>query len=407
MPVWHEALRKARENGDVAFVGVVQEQHPERCQLFAQWKRFDWPILHDPVNVLSLRAVPVLTAIDEHGVVRQTHPNLRTIQTDFLDQSFTPPEETIPSVAAARPNIAELRDKAKAAPTYDTWKALGDALVLWQGGQGADEAIHAYEEAKNVRPDIAEIYFRLGVAYRMRYDRRLSKKAASPDDLESDGFQAAIDHWGRALEIDPNHYIYRRRIQQYGPRLSKPYPFYDWVTRARAEIIESGREPVSLPVEPSGAEIASPLRRFVSEGRDQKSPDPEGRIQRDSEHLIEAHVVVVPSEMKPGQSVRVHLAFEPSRDAHWNNEAEPLVVWVECPKAWEAERQLLASELPEAAETTERRPLEFELQTPADAKGSQTIHGYALYYVCEEEGGTCLYLRKDIDIPIRIAEPAK
>ena len=53
-------------------------------------------------------------------------------------------------------------------------------------------------------------------------------------------FQAAVDHWGAALRLNPNQYIYRRRIQQYGPRLTKPYPFYDWIKQARSDIAARG-----------------------------------------------------------------------------------------------------------------------------------------------------------------------
>ena len=43
-------------------------------------------------------------------------------------------------------------------------------------------------------------------------------------------------------------------MQQYGPRLDKPYPFYDWVETAREEIRARGETPSPLRVEPAGAE---------------------------------------------------------------------------------------------------------------------------------------------------------
>ena len=57
MPVWHEATRALRESGDLTVIGITQEQHPERCGLFAQWKGIDWPILWDPFNLTEARAV--------------------------------------------------------------------------------------------------------------------------------------------------------------------------------------------------------------------------------------------------------------------------------------------------------------------------------------------------------------
>ena len=88
-------------------------------------------------------------------------------------------------------------------------------------------------------------------------------------------FQAAVDAWGRALELDPNQYIWRRRIEQYGPRLSKPYAFYDWVAQARAEISGRGETPIPLAVEPYGSELAGPGRDVWPDGTGPAEPDPE------------------------------------------------------------------------------------------------------------------------------------
>ena len=78
---------------------------------------------------------------------------------------------------------------------------------------------------------------------------------------ESD-FEQAVLNWDKALALDPNQYIFRRRIQQYGPRQTKPYPFYDWIPRATEEITKRGDEPLKLTVALSGAETARPLRRL-------------------------------------------------------------------------------------------------------------------------------------------------
>ena len=56
--------------GELQVVGIVQEQHPARALLFQQWKGLDFPILWDPFGVCGVEAVPDLTAVDEHGVVR-------------------------------------------------------------------------------------------------------------------------------------------------------------------------------------------------------------------------------------------------------------------------------------------------------------------------------------------------
>ena len=129
-------------------------------------------------------------------------------------------------------------------------------------------------------------------------------------------FQAAIDAWGRALELDPNQYIWRRRIEQYGPRLAKPYAFYDWVVQAKAEISRRGETPVPLTVEPYGSELAGPVRDVLAEASAPFEPDPKGQIHRDEQRLIEAEVVVVPTRVRPGQAARVHVTFRPGAAHH-------------------------------------------------------------------------------------------
>jgi hypothetical protein len=72
-------MRSARENNELVMIGVIQEQHAERCQLFAQWKNFDWPIVRDPVNRLGLTAVPIVVELDEEGVVKSVGPSVDSV----------------------------------------------------------------------------------------------------------------------------------------------------------------------------------------------------------------------------------------------------------------------------------------------------------------------------------------
>ena len=57
-PVWHELTAPLRASGELVLVGITEEQHPDRCALFAQWQGFDWPILWDPFNLTRSAAVP-------------------------------------------------------------------------------------------------------------------------------------------------------------------------------------------------------------------------------------------------------------------------------------------------------------------------------------------------------------
>ncbi|MEM9405248.1 MAG: hypothetical protein AAGA81_04345, partial [Acidobacteriota bacterium] len=67
MPGWHEATKELQDAGRVQMLGVIQEQNPDRCRLFMQWKQMDWPILVDTFDQLEVSVVPLTYAIDEHG----------------------------------------------------------------------------------------------------------------------------------------------------------------------------------------------------------------------------------------------------------------------------------------------------------------------------------------------------
>ena len=121
-----------------------------------------------------------------------------------------------------------------------------------------DQAIDAYARALQLDPTDKYSWFRLGVAHRMRHE--------SPGRKPGD-FQAAIDAWSSARELDPNQYIWRRRIEQYGPRLAKPYSFYDWVVQAKTDISRRGEMPIALMVEPVRVlERAGPFCDVTAEG---------------------------------------------------------------------------------------------------------------------------------------------
>ena len=367
-------------------LGVTQEQHPDRCQLFAQWQGLDWPILHDPINLLAVRAVPIFIAIDEAGFV--VNANLRASQlAEFLARPPNNTEQPDPPVRFATSLDGEPVESRDA----DDWINVGDHQLLWGDERLISKAIENYRKAIQLEPDSGAAQFRLGVALRKRFDSSLRQRQ---------DFQSAVDAWVQSLDIDPNHYIYRRRIQQYGPRLIKPYPFYDWIKQARDEIRSRGKTPVSLVSEPAGAEIASPSPVVRQDPQTHTPPDPQGRIDEDQEKLVEASVTVVPGTIAYGEAVRIHLELRPQRTTHWNNEADPLMVWIDIPEGWKAEKPLLQAPLPNQPESREVRSLDFEIET---AKNTQVtkIRGYSLYYVCEDERGQCLYLRQNIEIPIR------
>lgn len=396
MPVWNQKLEKFVRDGKLVVIGIVQEQHPQRNRLFTQWHGIDWPILHDPINVMQTRGVPIEVAIDEYGVVRATRVEAETIEQDFINRTFPAPRAKAGRpIAPTRPDVTALRRAAEKKRSSDAWRELGDALALWEGVEKINDAIEAYTRATQLKPDDGDAHFRLGVCYRMRCES---------EQREPGDFQRAVDHWTRARAINPNQYIWRRRIEQYGPRLTKPYPFYDWVDTARREIKARGDRPVELETPPTGSEMAQPDKSFDSGAGDVMSPDPKGRVFRDAQKMILAEVTVVPPHAKPGETVRVHVTLSPNErlKAHWNNEAEPLRLWIDPTEEFEVRPRLIVAPQGDSPETAEPRRLEFEVRASVEASGTVTFNAYALYYVCEDAGGTCMFLRQDIPVTVTI-----
>lgn len=364
--------------------------------MFAQWKGIDWPILHDPLNRVGIQVVPVFVAIDEHGIVRDTKPDPATFVESFIQQEFAAPKKPAPVETDQLPDPRITRRLAGEARDADHWRAHADALVLAGLPPQIDEAIKAYGNAIEINPKDADAFFRMGVAYRVRHDR----PQRQPED-----FQAAVNAWQKALDLEPNHYIFRRRIQQYGPRLDKPYPFYDWVAVAREEIAGRGDTPVELACEPVGAETARPARKFKSSSKRGPKGDPRGKVKRDRKNLIQVtQAVVRGTDAKNRGVIRVHLTFRPSAEdqAHWNNEGDPLRVWIKKPDSGRLGKRYLKHPNPDAALTTEERTLSFEVKLPETRKGSLTIKAYALYNVCQGKDGKCLFRRQDIKVKIKM-----
>lgn len=381
-------------------VGIIQEQHPDRARLFMQWKEMDWPILVDSYDLLEAPLVPITLAIDESGTIREVLPAMDEdggTGADFLEETFgsAGSAEADPRPAEDRPDVGALHARAQSEDSGSAWKAYGDAIAVWGGVGRVDQAIDAYSRVVDMEPDDGMAHFRLGVAYRMRYD----------GEGRRDGdFQKAVDEWTAALEVDPNQYIWRRRLEQYGPRLDKPYPFYDWVRTARDEIRARGEEPAPLVVEPRGSEFASPQGDFVATDEPPSEPDPRGRVLRDENQFIDVEAVAVPARVAPGDVTRLHFSFRPIErtKAHWNNEAEEMVVWLDPPPGWEAEARMYTHPLPPEIVSLETRVIEAEVRAPDDFDGQPvTIPGYALYYACEDVNGICMYRRQDLEVEVR------
>src|SRR6516165_4062962 len=118
---------------------------------------------------------------------------------------------------------------------------------------------------------------------------------------------------------------------------------------------------------PAGAEIAHPVKALPLQDKAPINPDPDAKIHRDTDGLIQAETTVVPGQVHPGKSARIHIVLRPSakQQVHWNNEAEPLRLWVEPSKDWQVSERLLRATAPAQAQSTEARTLTFEIVVPS------------------------------------------
>ena len=390
MPVWHRETKALRESGRLTVIGITQEQHPDRCRLFARWQGLDWPILWDPFNMTGSAAVPRATLIDEHGIVRALRFDPGTVKQTFLDVSFPKPASDPAPTKDAEHALVEATTAKKGSPEAAYYGAL--STLLWPAAKTDWSAIDHLAKYAQAHAEDAAAWWRLGVAERMRHD----SPARTPAD-----FANALRHWGRGLALNPRQYIYRRRIQQYGPRLDKPYPFYDWVGKAQAALEQGGEAPGPLSARLSGAEVAD--RRVSGISMAETEPDPEGRIQNDGGLLTAESAVAWHTGPRKGDAARVHLRLRPAAAGkfEWDMEAGPVQVWLVLPDGWKTERRLLAHAGTPRADRDDSVAFDFEVAFVGRRGQSGAVRGYALYYGCLDGSGECTYLRHEFEIPVR------
>ena len=123
------------------------------------------------------------------------------------------------------------------------------------------------------------------------------------------------------------------------PTIGQALRFYDWIDAARSELLARGETPLPLKVEPSGAEIAKPIKDGNFEVTPASMPDPDGRVQRAAPGLMEWRHVTVSHTQRERRSIRVHMQWQPAANSsvEWNNEAEPLTLWLEAAPGWKVQ----------------------------------------------------------------------
>ena len=373
--MWHKKAKPFVESGELAILGVVQEQHAERALLYRQWKQYEFPIVQDATTSLNLAVVPIPILIDEHGIVRKTRARTKDLS-KFMEQSFEKDAAELPKRKRSEVNLQ-----------IDQ----GNQILHRTGSTKSEDiesAIDCFSKALELDPKNGKAMFSLGVAHRMRFDS---------SDSKSEDFKAASSNWSSALASNPNQYIWRRRIQQYGPRLGKPYPFYDWVDDAIADIKRRGETPVELTVALTGTEIAAPVRTFTAVGPAEKNPDPDAKILEADSGLVDLATSTVPAKVKPGGTVRVHLHMKALK-GKWNSEAGPMSIWINESSLGTPEKRLIEFSSGADADSRSARNLDFEFQTKKSSEEPE-VEGFVLFHFCDEQG-VCSYLRENFKVKI-------
>lgn len=354
MPGWHERAQKFVESGDLQVYGIAPEQYGQRMALFLQWQGLEFPVLMDPLNVLGVKAVPITLLVDESGMIRERNPSERELL-EFLESS-----SLAPAKKAITPKLNEATKLAMEALASGKPAAVKAALMALE------------------KKESASLKFQAGVLARWLHDHRQS----------NDSFQRAIDHWRNALALVPEQYIWRRRIQQYGPRLDKPYPFYSWITTAREDLQKRKIEPLPLAFEPTSSEMATPRHKNEQVDKAKRHPDPENKLPARSS-LLSISCTTIPHTNDPDR-VLLHFNLKPAQGAHWSSDAQDLALWLKSANGDWIFLSDTASALNAKSDTSdEARTLEVDF-SPSEWGGGEFVFYYS---ICDSKDAVCRFAK--------------
>jgi hypothetical protein len=294
VPVWHATTKELVENGELVVVAIASEQHRERTALWADWQAIDWPILWDPFNLTGSLAVPNAILVDASGIVVATG-----VRPDGLAEALEglEPATVIDTLEIPPPQLAQLDRLAADDPERPLFEAL--SRCLWSGAAPTEADLEILRAVASGDERRGDQVFWSGVAERLAYDAAGGR---------GPGFARAIAAWQDAYALVPNQYIWRRRIQQYGPRLDQPYDFYAWIPEAVGAVYPDA------PWRPASAQALTPTElALAAVETDERTEVPEGTtLLTDWDASTVAVEIVVVRGTSPRaevESVCVHVAL--------------------------------------------------------------------------------------------------
>jgi tetratricopeptide (TPR) repeat protein len=248
VPAWDKDTREAVAAGSLVVLGIAQEQHADRCRLFAQWQGISWPILHDPLNFVGIEKLPLAVLIDEHGFVRALKRNAKGSLSDLLARTYKAPKDPLPPEEEELTLPRYTARRADEARSADGYRVHGDACVLAGRPDQIREAVNAYRQAIEKDPADADAFFRLGVA--------LSIREAGQFKEDGDA-KAAREAIARACTLRPANRVFRQRRGLFADDEAERDDSYDWIPAARKAITARGEEPVALSPAPAEKRTAT------------------------------------------------------------------------------------------------------------------------------------------------------
>lgn len=234
---WNSQLKPLVAEGRLAVMGIAEEQHADRCRLFAQWKDIAWPIAFDPLDQLNIEKLPLAVCVDEHGIVRMIRRDAKKSLAEFAAKTYPVPRKPLPPEEEEIPTPRYTRRLAGEDRTALGLTAHGNALVLSGLPAEISEAIRTFEQLVEKEPKSAAGHFRLGVSRRIRAD--------SPEAQAEDA-AGAVTAWKKAAALRPANQVFKSRYAQFSSNPGPDHDFYNWIEQARKEIIARGDKPVEL-----------------------------------------------------------------------------------------------------------------------------------------------------------------
>lgn len=401
---WDDATREARAAHELQLFGVALDQHPERAELFALDHDLDWPVLWDPFDLLEIDDVPRAWLLDGEGRVRAVDPAPDAWRAALVDASDASADGVPPfdEEAAARAFgiseeetpflVPQLFDATPGSSAASAWRGLSRLLLIapWAFDAASFEfglgALQAYVDR---HPDDTWARFRLGVGWRMRFDRSV----AQPGDFES-----ALACWRAASARRPRSRVFAERAEQYGPQPDGDEAPYGWIDAAAARVAARGVSPPHAFRAPTAGERG----RVPPDAARPPAPRDPTDAQPADDSWFTVEVVVVPAAGTEVERTRVHLGVVPdeARDVAWCNPDGPLEARIEAaslPEGWSIEQAVLVAGDDPAPRSQEARWVEFGLVHPPGASGRVRV---TVLVPAAADGGACRLLRRDVDVAL-------